>query len=102
MQDENANANRKQALLSAERIAQSAMNGGLHGAAAATAAEAGKRLAKPVLAAVTVIFGLPLLFLAAIPCNLFDAPSVKSADIQEMTAQAQTLNASWKRQRSLE
>ena len=35
MQDENANANRKQALLSAERIAQSAMNGGLHGAAAA-------------------------------------------------------------------
>ena len=27
---------------------------------------------------------------------------MKSADIQEMTAQAQNLNASWKRQRSLE
>ena len=44
MQDENANASRKQALLSAARIAQLAMNGGLHGAAAATAVEAGKRL----------------------------------------------------------
>lgn len=102
MQDENANANRKQALLSAARIAQSAMNGGLHGAAAATAVEAGKRLVKPVLAASAVLFGIPLLFLTGIPCNLFDAPSVQSADIQEMTAQAQSLNASWKRQRSLE
>lgn len=102
MQDENANVNRKQALLSAARIAQSAMNGGLHGAAAATAVEAGKRLVKPVLAASAVLFGIPLLFLTGIPCNLFDAPSVQSADIQEMTAQAQSLNASWKRQRSLE
>ena len=100
MQDENAS--RKQAFLSAARIAQSAMTGGLHGAAAATAVEAGKRLVKPVMAASAVLFGLPLLFLTGIPCNLFDAPSVKSADIQEMTAQAQNLNASWKRQRSLE
>lgn len=100
MQDENAS--RKQALLSAARIAQSAMTGGLHGAAATTAVETGKRLVKPVLAASAVLFGIPLLFLTAIPCNLFDAPSVKSADIQEMTAQAQNLNASWKRQRSLE
>lgn len=100
MQDENAS--RKQAFLSAARIAQSAMTGGLHGAAAATAVEAGKRLIKPVLAASAVLFGIPLLFLTAIPCNLFDAPSVKSADIQEMTVQAQNLNASWKRQRSLE
>lgn len=100
MQDENAS--RKQAFLSAARIAQSAMTGGLHGAAAATAVEAGKRLVKPVLAASAVLFGIPLLFLTAIPCNLFDAPSVKSADIQEMTTQAQNLNASWKRQRSLE
>ena len=100
MQDENAS--RKQAFLSAARIAQSAMNGGLHGAAVATAVEAGKRLVKPVLAASAVLFGIPLLFLTGIPCNLFDAPSVKSADIQEMTAQAQNLNASWKRQRSLE
>ena len=102
MQDENANANRKQALLSVARIAQSAMNGGLHGAAAATAVEAGKRLIKPVLAASAVLFGIPFLFLTGIPCNLFDAPSVQSADIQEMTTQAQNLNASWKRQRSLE
>ena len=100
MQDENAS--RKQAFLSAARIAQSAMTGGLHGAAVATAVEAGKRLVKPVMAASAVLFGLPLLFLTGIPCNLFDAPSVKSADIQEMTAQAQNLNASWKRQRSLE
>ena len=100
MQDESPS--RKQALLSVTRIAQSAMTGGLHGAAAATAAETGKRLVKPVLAGITVIFGLPLLFLAAIPCSLFDAPSVKTADIQEMTAQAQSLNSSWKRQRSLE
>lgn len=100
MQDENAS--RKQAFLSAARIAQSAITGGLHGAAAATAVEAGKRLVKPVLAASAVLFGIPLLFLTGIPCNLFDAPSVKSADIQEMTAQAQNLNASWKRQRSLE
>lgn len=100
MQDESAS--RKQALLSAARIAQSAMRGGLHGAAAATAVEVGKRLVKPVLAAAAVLFGIPLLFLTGIPCNLFDAPSVKSADIQEMTAQAQNLNASWKRQRSLE
>ncbi len=100
MQDENAN--RKQAFLSAARIAQSAMTGGLHGAAVATAVEAGKRLVKPVMVASAVLFGLPLLFLTGIPCNLFDAPSVKSADIQEMTAQAQNLNASWKRQRSLE
>lgn len=100
MQDENAN--RKQALMSAAHIARAAMTGGLHGAAAATAVEAGKRLVKPVLAGAVVIFGLPLLFLTGIPCNLFDAPSVKSADIREMTAQAQNLNASWKRQRSLE
>lgn len=100
MQDENAS--RKQAFLSAARIAQSAMTGGLHGAAVATAVEAGKRLVKPVMAASAVLFGLPLLFLTGIPCNLFDAPSVKSADIQEMTTQAQNLNASWKRQRSLE
>lgn len=100
MQDENAS--RKQAFLSVARIAQSAMNGGLHGAAVATAVETGKRLVKPVLAASAVLFGIPLLFLTGIPCNLFDAPSVKSADIQEMTAQAQNLNASWKRQRSLE
>ena len=100
MQDENAS--RKQALRSAARIAQSAMTGGLHGAAAATAVETGKRLVKPVLAASAVLFGIPLLFLTAIPCNLFDAPNVKSADIQEMTIQAQNLNASWKRQRLLE
>ena len=100
MQDENAS--RKQVLLSAARIAQAAKSGGLYGAAAATAVEAGKRLVKPVLAASTVLFGIPLLFLTGIPCNLFDAPSVKSADIQEMAAQAQNLNASWKRQRSLE
>lgn len=100
MQDENAS--RKQALLSAARIAQAAKSGGLYGVAAATAVEAGKRLVKPVLAASAVLFGIPLLFLTGIPCNLFDAPSVKSADIQKMTAQAQNLNASWKRQRSLE
>ena len=100
MQDENAS--RKQALLSAARIARAAKSGGLYGAAAATAVEVGKRLVKPVLAASAVLFGIPLLFLTGIPCNLFDAPSVKSADIQEMTAQAQNLNASWKRQRSLE
>ena len=100
MQDENAS--RKQAILSAARIVQAAKSGGLHGAAAATAVEAGKRLVKPVMAASAVLFGLPLLFLTGIPCNLFDAPSVKSADIQEMTTQAQNLNASWKRQRSLE
>ena len=100
MQDENAS--RKQAFLSAAHIARAAMRGGLHGAAAAAAVETGKRLIKPVLAASAVLFGIPLLFLTAIPCNLFDAPSVKSADIQEMTAQAQNLNASWKRQRSLE
>ena len=100
MQDKNAS--RKQAFLSAAHIARAAMRGGLHGAAAATAVEIGKRLIKPVLAASAVLFGIPLLFLTAIPCNLFDAPSVKSADIQEMTAQAQNLNASWKRQRSLE
>jgi len=99
MQDENAS--RKRAVAAA-RIAHAAWSGGPHGAAAATAIEAGKHLVRPMLAAVTVIFGLPLLFLAAIPCNFFDAPSVKSADIQEMTAQAQNLNASWKRQRSLE
>ena len=100
MQDENTS--RKQAFLSAAHIARAAMRGGLHGAAAATAVETGKRLVKPVLAASAVLFGIPLLFLTAIPCNLFDAPSVKSADIQEMTAQAQNLNASWKQQRSLE
>lgn len=100
MQDENAN--RKQALMSAAHIARAAMTGGLHGAAAAIAVKAGKRLVKPVMAASAVLLGLPLLFLTGIPCNLFDAPSVKSADIQEMTAQAQNLNASWKRQRSLE
>ncbi len=100
MQDENAN--RKQALMSAAHIARAAMTGGLHGAAAVTTVEAGKRLVKPVLAGAIVIFGLPLLFLTGIPCDLFDAPSAKSADIQEMTAQAQSLNASWKRQRSLE
>ena len=100
MQDENAN--RKQALMSAAHIARAAMTGGLHGAAAATAVEAGKRLVKPMVAGAVVIFGLPLLFLTGIPCNLFDAPNVKSTDIQEMTAQAQSLNASWKRQRSLE
>lgn len=61
MQDENAS--RKQAFLSAARIAQSAITGGLHGAAAATAVEAGKRLVKPVLAASAVLFGIPLLFL---------------------------------------
>ena len=70
MQDENANASRKQALLSAARIAQLAMNGGLHGAAAATAVEAGKRLVKPVLAASAVLFGIPLLFLTGIPLSL--------------------------------
>ena len=100
MADENPN--RKRLMASAAHIAHGAMNGGIHGAAAATAVEAGKRLIKPVLAASAVLFGIPLLFLTAIPCNLFDAPSVQSADIQEMTAQAQSLNASWKRQRSLE
>lgn len=100
MQDENAS--RRQALMSAAHIAHAAMTGGLHGAAAATAIESGKRLVKPVIAGIVVIFGLPLLFLTGIPCDLFDAPSVKSADIQEMTAQAQSLNVSWKRQRSLE
>lgn len=100
MQDKNAS--RKQAFLSAAHIARAAMRGGLHGAAAATAVETGKRLIKPVLAASAVLFGIPLLFLTGIPCNLFDAPSVKSADIQEMTTQAQNLNASWKQQRSLE
>lgn len=77
MQDENVS--RKRAVAAA-RIAHAAWSGGPHGAAAATAIEAGKHLVRPMLAAVTVIFGLPLLFLAAIPCNLFDAPSVKSAD----------------------
>lgn len=100
MADENPN--RKRLMASAAHIAHGAMNGGIHGAAAATAVEAGKRLIKPVLAASAVLFGIPLLFLTGIPCNLFDAPSVQSADIQEMTTQAQNLNASWKRQRSLE
>lgn len=42
------------------------------------------------------------MLLLAIPCNLFGAPSVDSADIQEMTAQAETLTATWKQQRTLE
>ena len=54
------------------------------------------------MAALIVVLGLPLLFLLAIPCNLFGAPSVVSADIQEMTAQAETLTATWKQQRTLE
>ena len=54
------------------------------------------------MAVLIVVFGLPLLFLLAIPCNLFGAPSVASADIQEMTAQAETLTTTWKQQRTLE
>lgn len=38
----------------------------------------------------------------AVPCNLFGAPSAASADIRQMTAQAERLTLSWKNQRTLE
>ena len=78
---------------------QAAWAGGVHGAAAAHAAPA---LLKAVLALILLFLCLPLSLLLAIPCNLFGAPSVDSADIQEMTAQAEMLTATWKQQRTLE
>ena len=70
--------------------------------AAAAAAQAAPTLIKAALALILLFLCLPLLLLLAIPCNLFGAPSVDSADIQEMTAQAETLTATWKQQRTLE
>lgn len=84
------------------RIAQAAWTGGVHGAAAAAAAQAAPVLLKTVLALILLFLCLPLLLLTAVPCNLFGAPSVDSADIQEMTAQAKALTAAWKQQRTLE
>lgn len=81
---------------------QAAWAGGVHGAAAAAAAQAAPTLIKAALALILLFLCLPLLLLLAIPCNLFGAPSVDSADIQEMTAQAETLTATWKQQRTLE
>ena len=81
---------------------QAAWAGGVHGAAAAAAAHAAPALLKAVLALILLFLCLPLLLLLAIPCNLFGAPSVDSADIQEMTAQAEMLTATWKQQRTLE
>lgn len=66
------------------------------------AAQAAPTLIKAALALILLFLCLPLLLLPAIPCNLFGAPSVDSADIQEMTAQAETLTATWKQQRTLE
>ena len=66
------------------------------------AAHAAPALLKAALALILLFLCLPLLLLLAIPCNLFGAPSVDSADIQEMTAQAETLTATWKQQRTLE
>lgn len=84
------------------RIAQAAWTGGVHGAAAAAAAQAAPVLLKASLALILLFLCLPLLLLTAVPCNLFGAPSVDSADIQEMTAQAKALTAAWKQQRTLE
>ena len=84
------------------RIAQAAWTGGVHGAAAAAAAQAAPVLLKTALALILLFLCLPLLLLTAVPCNLFGAPSVDSADIQEMTAQAKALTAAWKQQRTLE
>ena len=81
---------------------QAAWAGGVHGAAAAAAAHAAPALLKAVLALILLFLCLPLSLLLAIPCNLFGAPSVDSADIQEMTAQAEMLTATWKQQRTLE
>ena len=66
------------------------------------AAHAAPALLKAALALILLFLCLPLSLLLAIPCNLFGAPSVDSADIQEMTAQAETLTATWKQQRTLE
>ena len=66
------------------------------------AAHAAPAFPKAALALILLFLCLPLLLLLAIPCNLFGAPSVDSADIQEMTAQAETLTATWKQQRTLE
>ena len=84
------------------RIAQAVWTGGVHGAAAAAAAQAAPVLLKAALALILLFLCLPLLLLTAFPCNLFGAPSVDSADIQEMTAQAKALTAAWKQQRTLE
>lgn len=84
------------------RIAQAAWTGGVHGAAAAAAAQVAPVLLKTALALILLFLCLPLLLLTAVPCNLFGAPSVDSADIQEMTAQAKALTAAWKQQRTLE
>lgn len=78
------------------------MSGGPYGAAAAAVAEAAPSLLKGAGIALLICLGLPLLMLLSIPCNLFGSPSASSADIQEMTAQAEQLTVTWKDQRTLE
>ena len=65
-------------------------------------AEAAPSLLKGAGVVLLICLGLPLLMLLSIPCNLFGSPSASSADIQEMTAQAEQLTVTWKDQRTLE
>ena len=65
-------------------------------------AEVAPSLLKGAGIALLICLGLPLLMLLSIPCNLFGSLSASSADIQEMTAQAEQLTVTWKDQRSLE
>ena len=65
-------------------------------------AEAAPSLLKGAVIALLICLGLPLLMLLSIPCNLFGSPSASSADIREMTAQAEQLTVTWKDQRTLE
>lgn len=88
--------------LTAAQIAQGALSGGPYGAAAAAASHAAPALFKIAGYLMMGLICLPLLFLIAIPCNLFGAPSAASPDIKEMTAQAEKLSMKWKEQRTLE
>lgn len=81
---------------------QAAWAGGLHGAAGAAIAEAAPSLLKAAGIAALICLGLPLLLLLAVPCNQLGSASATSADIQEMTAQAEQLTITWKDQRTLE
>lgn len=102
IENERERNNHSRTAAAAARIAQAVWTGGVHGAAAAAAAQAAPVLLKTALALILLFLCLPLLLLTAVPCNLFGAPSVDSADIQEMTAQAKALTAAWKQQRTLE
>ena len=85
------------------RISQKARcPAGPYGAAAAAVAETAPSTAERAGIALLICLGLPLLMLLSIPCNLFGSPSASSADIQEMTAQAEQLTVTWKDQRTLE